>query len=56
MKRLFDFTASGLVLIALSPISAVLDIWIKADSKSIVSYRQTRVGCKKVFYFSGNHS
>lgn len=44
MKRLFDIVASGLGLVALSPIFAVLAVWIKADSKGPVFYRQTRVG------------
>lgn len=44
MKRLFDIVASGLGLIALSPLFAVLAVWIKADSRGPVFYRQTRVG------------
>lgn len=44
MKRLFDIVASGLGLIALSPLFAVLAVWIKTDSKGPVFYRQTRVG------------
>lgn len=44
MKRLFDIIASGLGLIVLSPLFAVLAVWIKADSKGPVFYRQTRVG------------
>lgn len=44
MKRLFDIMASGLGLIVLSPLFAVLAVWIKADSKGPVFYRQTRVG------------
>lgn len=44
MKRFFDILASGLGLIALSPLFAVLAVWIKADSKGPVFYRQTRVG------------
>lgn len=44
MKRLFDILASGLGLICLSPLFAVLAIWIKADSKGPVFYRQVRVG------------
>lgn len=44
MKRLFDIIASSLGLIVLSPIFLVLAIWIKADSKGPVFYRQTRVG------------
>lgn len=44
MKRLFDIIASGLGLIVLSPLFAVLAVWIKIDSKGPVFYRQTRVG------------
>ena len=44
MKRLFDIIASGLGLIALSPLFLVLGIWIKMDSKGPVFYRQIRVG------------
>lgn len=44
MKRLFDIIASGLGLIVLSPLLAVLAIWIKSDSNGPVFYRQTRVG------------
>ena len=44
MKRLFDIFASGLGLIVLSPLFAVLAVWIKADSRGPVFYRQTRVG------------
>ena len=44
MKRLFDIVASSLGLIALSPLFLVLALWIKADSRGPVFYRQTRVG------------
>ena len=44
MKRLFDIIASGLGLICLSPLFAVLAVWIKCDSKGPVFYRQGRVG------------
>ena len=44
MKRLIDVVASGLGLIVLSPLFAVLAIWIKLDSKGPVFYRQVRVG------------
>lgn len=36
--------ASGLGLIALSPVFAVVALWIKFDSKGPVFYRQVRVG------------
>lgn len=44
MKRLFDILASGLGLICLSPLFAILAIWIKSDSRGPVFYRQVRVG------------
>lgn len=44
MKRLFDIFASGLGLIALSPLFVVLAVWIKCDSRGPIFYRQTRVG------------
>lgn len=44
MKRLFDILASGMGLIFLSPLFAVMAIWIKCDSKGPVFYRQIRVG------------
>lgn len=44
MKRIFDIVASGLGLIALSPLFLFLAIWIKCHSKGPVFYRQIRVG------------
>ena len=44
MKRLFDIAASGLGLLVLLPLFAVLAVWIKLDSRGPVFYRQTRVG------------
>lgn len=44
MKRTFDIIASGLGLLCLSPLFAVLAVWIKCDSKGPVFYRQVRVG------------
>ena len=43
-KRLFDFTASLLGLIILSPIMLAIAIAIKCDSKGPVIFRQQRVG------------
>ena len=42
-KRLFDFFASLLLLILLSPVLFLLAIWIKIDSKGSVFFRQTRI-------------
>lgn len=44
MKRLFDLVASGLGLLACSPLFLIIAIWIKLDSKGSVFYRQIRVG------------
>ena len=44
MKRLTDIVFSLLGLLILSPLLVVLGIWIAADSKGGIFYRQTRVG------------
>jgi lipopolysaccharide/colanic/teichoic acid biosynthesis glycosyltransferase len=46
VKRIFDFVASGLGLVVLSPLFLIIAIWIKLDSKGPVFYRQVRVGFK----------
>ncbi len=43
-KRLFDWLASGLGLLLLSPVLLVLAVWIKLDSSGPVFFRQERVG------------
>ncbi len=44
MKRIFDFVASLVGLIVLSPILILIALWIKLDSSGSVFYRQVRVG------------
>jgi lipopolysaccharide/colanic/teichoic acid biosynthesis glycosyltransferase len=44
LKRVFDFVASLLGLITLSPILLFLALWIKIDSTGPVFFRQERVG------------
>lgn len=44
MKRTFDICAGLLGLIVLSPLFLITALWIKADSKGPVFYRQTRIG------------
>lgn len=44
LKRTFDIVASGLGLLALAPLFAVVALWIKCDSQGSVFYRQVRVG------------
>lgn len=43
VKRLFDIVFSLLLLLLISPIIALLGIWIKIDSKGPVFYRQERI-------------
>lgn len=43
-KRLFDWLASSLGLIVLSPVLLALGLWIKLDSPGPVFFRQERVG------------
>ncbi len=42
-KRVFDFFASFLLILLLSPLFAVIGIWIACDSKGPVFFRQTRI-------------
>lgn len=42
-KRIFDIVASSVLIVLLLPILIILAIWIKADSKGPVFYRQERV-------------
>lgn len=43
LKRLFDIVVSFILIILLSPLILLFSIWIKADSKGPVFYRQERV-------------
>lgn len=43
LKRLYDITVSFFLLVILSPVFIILAIWIKADSKGTVFYRQERI-------------
>jgi lipopolysaccharide/colanic/teichoic acid biosynthesis glycosyltransferase len=44
IKRAFDLLAAGLGLILLSPLLALVAIWIKIDSEGPVFFRQERLG------------
>ncbi len=51
MKRLFDIVAASCGLLVLSPVFLLLAVWIKADSRGPVFYRQSRVGhCNRDFW------
>lgn len=45
-KRLFDILFAASALLALSPLLAVLALWVRLDSPGPMLYRQTRVGRK----------
>ena len=47
VKRLFDFMASGLGLLAISPLLLVLMAAIKLDSPGPILYKQERVGVRE---------
>lgn len=42
-KRVFDIFVAALLLVLSSPVFAVLAVWIKADSKGPVFFRQERI-------------
>src|SRR5665648_110865 len=44
IKRMFDILASGIALIVLLPIFAIIGIFIKLDSKGPVFFTQERAG------------
>ena len=44
MKRFFDFLASTIGIILLSPLLIIIAIWIKLDSKGSILFKQERVG------------
>ena len=44
VKRIFDAAVSGVALILLSPLLAIVAVWIKTDSPGPVIFRQQRVG------------
>ena len=50
IKRIIDFVLSLLALIFLSPLFLVLAIWIKADSKGPVFFKQKRIGKDRAFF------
>lgn len=51
LKRILDFILALIGLIVLSPIFAILCIWIKLDSKGPVLFKQKRVGKNKKYFY-----
>lgn len=50
VKRGIDFLMASVGLVVLSPVFLVLVVWIKADSKGPVLFRQKRVGIHKTHF------
>lgn len=49
-KRALDFLCSGLAILCLSPVLAVIAAWVKASSPGPVFFTQKRVGRGKTFF------
>lgn len=49
-KRVLDVILSGLAILALWPLFAVVAIWIKLDSEGPVLFRQDRIGRSKTVF------
>ena len=49
-KRVLDFLCSGLAILCLSPVLAVIAVWVKALSPGPVLFTQKRVGKGKTFF------
>lgn len=43
IKRIFDFSASLVLLVVLSPALGIIALWIKQDSKGPILFKQTRI-------------
>lgn len=50
VKRILDVVLSGLAILTLSPLFAVIAIWIKLDSKGPALFRQDRIGRYKTMF------
>ena len=49
-KRALDFLCSGLAILCLSPVLAIIAVWVKASSPGPVLFTQKRVGKSKTFF------
>lgn len=49
-KRALDFLCSGLAILCLSPVLAVIAVWVKASSPGPVLFTQKRVGKGETFF------
>lgn len=44
MRRILDVIASGVILVILSPLMALIALWVRVDSRGPMLFRQLRVG------------
>ena len=51
LKRLLDLVLSGLALCLLSPLLALLALWVRLDSPGPVFFKQKRVGKDKSHFY-----
>lgn len=49
-KRAFDLVLSAFAIVVLSPVLAIIAVWIKADSRGPVFFKQKRVGKDKSYF------
>ena len=49
-KRICDIVLSGLAILLLSPLFAMLSLWIKLDSEGPVFFRQKRIGIHRTTF------
>ena len=49
-KRAFDLVLSAFAIVVLSPVLLIVAVWIKADSRGPVLFRQKRVGMDKKYF------
>lgn len=50
IKRIIDFILALCGLIVLSPVFLILCVWIKADSKGSILFKQKRIGINKSYF------
>lgn len=50
IKRIIDFILALCGLIVLSPVFLILCVWIKADSKGPILFKQKRIGINRSYF------
>lgn len=50
VKRLFDLAVSGVAVLALSPLLALIALLVKLDSPGPILFKQVRIGCRNEMF------